>query len=204
MSDQQQPSPQHAPGFPPTPHAPAPGQGAPAYGAPGEGTRPPAPADPAAGAPGYGAQAPYAPRSTGAMAWALGFLWFVFPIGILAAPVGVGIAAAQLRAKGGLAAENGRRAANWNITAALIAVLAGVLALVCIIVSIGIFSNDPDAPAEEVLAVLGILGPVAVGVPLTILHAVVTIIGCVKASQGKVFGWRFAIPFLKPRPDARA
>ena len=79
--------------------------------------------------------------------------------------------------------------------------LAGVLALVCIIVSIGIFSNDPDAPAEEVLAVLGILGPVAVGVPLTILHAVVT---CVKASQGKVFGWRFAIPFLKPRPDAGA
>ena len=71
------------------------------------------------------------PPPNGTVAWALGFLAYI-PIpffNVLIAGVAQVIAGRKQRKHGGLAAENGRRAANWGLTQLTWAVLMGVVVL---------------------------------------------------------------------------
>lgn len=87
--------------------------------------------------------------------------------------------------KGGLAAENARRAANWGLTVialmVLVAASLGVLRLV--------FS--------ESTGFFPVGTPIIFYVIFAVTHVSVCILGVVKAHAREVFNNRLAIPFLK-------
>lgn len=190
-----------APGFaaPQVPgYAPPPAPGfappsAPGYSAaplPGSPAAPPAgyPAAPPAGYPGQ-QYAPARPR-TGTVAWALGFLIFI-PIPILGT-VAAGIAMPAMfgsASKGSdVARANARSAANWGLTYLLASV---VLLITHIVLVISLGGSE------------GMRGFYPIGIAITlyfaisILHIVLTIMGTVRAAQGKVLKVPFAIPYIK-------
>lgn len=87
---------------------------------------------------------------------------------------------------GGLAAENGRRAANWGLTiVALMIVIAGSFVWLSIA-----GENDPDLARGALIPVVSYIG-------LSIVHVVVILIGLVRANRSQVFNNPLAIPFLR-------
>lgn len=124
---------------------------------------------------------------TGALAYGLGFLAFLaVPIVtvMIAGIVMVAVFPAQ-RKKGGLAAENGRRAANWGLTinALMILVLASLGSLWLI------FGDSREF--------FPVGTPIIFYVVFAVTHVSVCILGVAKARAGEVFDNRLAIPFLK-------
>lgn len=137
-----------------------------------------------------------APRS-GTIAWALGFLIFLpIPVlnlivtGIVHLIVGLG-----QRKHGGIAAQNGVRAANWGLTVLCWPVLMALTVLVAVLTgSPGEAGGVVFAPAMEAL-VFTMLGLYF----LVVLVALVfTIIGTVQANKGARVRLP-VIPFLRAR-----
>lgn len=122
------------------------------------------------------------PVPTGAASYALGFLAYI-PIPFIGLIVGAVVMAATFSSsqkKGGLAAENGRRAANWGLT--VIAVM--VVLIVWVLLLAFTQTSSPFIPIMVYLA-------------LSVAHLVVIIMGLVKANAGKVFDNKLAIPLLR-------
>lgn len=170
-------APPPAPGFAPPP--------APGYSAA------PLPGHPAAPSTGYPGQqyAPARPR-TGAVAWAMGFLIFI-PIPLLGAFIaGIVMPAVYGAASKGsdIARANARSAANWGLTFLLASTILIVTHFVLIF---GVNAGE------------GVRGFYPLGIPITlyflvcVLHVVLTIVGTIRAAQGKVMSVPFAIPYIK-------
>lgn len=138
--------------------------------------------------PGYAPHG-YAPLrpANGAVAWALGLLVFAF-FPLLSSLVGGGamIVAGRLqRTNGPLAAENGRRAANWGLTYVLATVVLlgthfGLL--------IGLQGRIPPG-----FFPMGIF--ITLWLLVSLVHVAVCIVGLVKANSMKVVPWD-GIPFF--------
>ncbi|PUB25586.1 uncharacterized protein DUF4870 [Promicromonospora sp. AC04] len=127
---------------------------------------------------------------TGAVSYALGFLAFIgIPfLSLLVAGIVMAAVYPSAKRKGGLAAENARRAANWGITAFLIATITLVTHFVLLFTATGTSLGDGFYP---------------VGIPITIfaatfvVHLVVIICGLVKANRREVLRNPLAIPFIR-------
>lgn len=126
-------------------------------------------------------------RPTGALAYGLGFLAFLsVPIVavMIAGLVMVAVFPAHKK-KGGLAAENARRAANWGLTiVALMVLIAAALGALWLV--------GRDARGVCPLTVLTVFYVI-----FAVTHVSVCILGVIKAHRGEVFTNRLAIPFLK-------
>lgn len=155
---------------------------------PGSGWEPSAsvPSAPQAPAPPGYAPAPSAP--TGASSWALGFLAFIpFPLVSLlaAAVVMVSMYPSARRTGVAVAAENGRRAANWGLTIITYYVLSAIYMPVASMLT----SNAPGF--------FPVGWPVVGYLVLCLLHLIVVIRGMVKARRGEVFRNALGIPFIR-------
>lgn len=130
----------------------------------------------------------------GTVAWALGFLaYFPVPflnilvVGIVQLIVGV-----RLRRRGGLAALNGTRAANWAL------MQLGYLVLLVLVILVAALTGEPtgdgvafSGPAQVAVAVvLGLY--VVVG----ICQLVFAIVGTVQAASGRAVRLP-VVPFLR-------
>ncbi|HJG79571.1 MAG TPA: DUF4870 domain-containing protein [Brevibacterium senegalense] len=138
-----------------------------------------------------GPQPPMVPRKTGAVAWGLSFLAYIplpfFNI-VITGIVQLCVGLAQ-RKHGGLAAQNGIRAANWGLTQLTWFVLLALTLAVQ-------FITDPDGTEELTpLAVVAIV-LVCVWMLLSILNLVYGIVGLVMSQRGKVAKCP-AIPYLR-------
>ncbi len=129
----------------------------------------------------------------GGRAWALGFLAYI-PIPFLGQLLGGVImagAGASQRKRAGLVGAQGRHAANWGMTYALLTVLCVVGA-----VTLGLLTNVLPAQQEALSAsALTVLGVWLFGVNLA--HVVICIIGLVRAGQLREFRCPIAIPFFR-------
>ncbi|MGM1018248.1 MAG: DUF4870 domain-containing protein [Actinomycetota bacterium] len=174
-----------APGYAPPQ---APGQAAPHAPAPGY-APPQAQGYPAAqyGQPVYGA--PQKP-ATGTLSWAMGFIVFL-PIPFFSAfATGIVMAAVYRTSaqKNPVAEANARSAANWGLTFLFVSTALLILHFILL------FALTADSPAT---------GFYPLGIPITLyaltilLHVVLTIVGTVRASSGKIVRIPFAIPFLR-------
>ncbi|MDF1487643.1 DUF7822 domain-containing protein [Tessaracoccus caeni] len=125
----------------------------------------------------------------GTTPWALGFLvWLPIPfLSVVIAGLAMLFSGRGKRLRGGLAAQNGTNAANWGATAALL------MAVLLSFHGILLYVLTKDGPVSGFFP-LGI-APVLMAV-LIVVHAIVTIVGTVKASKGKVFRM-VAFPFLR-------
>jgi uncharacterized Tic20 family protein len=169
---------------PQDPHAQPPASAQQPYGQPGPAVQPygqhPYGQQPDAGYP--------QPRATGGAAWGLGFLSFIpIPLIGLLACVGVmvGVGLSQ-RKHGGVAAENGRNAANWALTLLIGAVVA---------IALGILSIALVPPGSEDPMWLGVVAGLLL-MALGITHLVTIILGLVKSGRGQVHRAP-AIPFFR-------
>jgi uncharacterized Tic20 family protein len=147
-------------------------------------------------APQPSAQPAYvAPTPTGALSWGLGFLAFI-PIPYVGFVV-TGIVMAAVypgqRQKSALAAENGRRAANWGLT--LIAVLAAMV-LLAVMLSFAFRGNRDLAPFAS--------APFVIYLILGVVHLVTIIRGLLAANRGQVLDVPLAIPFFRAAPTPTA
>lgn len=138
-----------------------------------------------------GPQPPMVPRRTGAVAWGLSFLAYIplpfFNI-VITGIVQLCVGLAQ-RKHGGVAAQNGIRAANWGLTQLTWFVLLAIVLAVQ-------FITDPDGTEELTpLAVVAIV-LVCVWLLLCILNLVYGIVGLVMAQHGKVAACP-SIPYLR-------
>jgi len=173
----------------PDPSRPDPARYAPAPAAPAaSGTpAPPQPYGAPAGwpRPGYAA-AP--PASTGT-AWLMGLFALVPIPGVSAVAAGVVMAAVGRgqRRRGGVDAENGRRAANWGLTYALLTVLL-VLGHVVLLVTL-----TRGAPVQGFFP-LGTV--ITIWFVLSLVHVVVSVVGGLRAGAGQVLRVP-AIPFFR-------
>jgi len=87
---------------------------------------------------------------------------------------------------GGLAAENGRRAANWGLTiVALMVVIAGSYVWLSL-------AGEHDASLARAAGI-----PLASYIVLSIVHVVVILIGLVRANRSQVFNNPLAIGFFR-------
>lgn len=166
------------------PQMPAyPPQGAPQYGAPQYGA-------PQYGAPQYGVPQ-YVKPASGTLSWAMGFLVFV-PVpflGIIAAGIVMAALSASASRKNALAAANARSAANWGLTALLVS--TGLLILHFVL----LFVLTSGESSTSGFYPLGI--PITLYGLVILVHIVLTIIGTIRASSGRVMRVPFAIPFLR-------
>jgi uncharacterized Tic20 family protein len=129
---------------------------------------------------------------SGGLAWALGllvFAFFPFLSSVLAGIVMAVVGRSQ-RSKGPLAAENGRRAANWGLTYLMsTVVLIGTHFAVLFIFQ----DRIPNS-----FFPMGIF--VTAWAAISLLHVIVSIAGLIVAERGRVFRWN-GLPFLRaPRP----
>lgn len=144
-------------------------------------------------------QAQYLPvPPTGAASYALGFLAFIgIPfLSILVAGIVMAAMYPSAKSRGGLAAENARRAANWGITAALVAAATLVTHFVLLFTMTG-------TPLADGFYPLGI--PITIFGATFVVHLVVIICGLVKANRRELFSNPLAIPFIRsaqPTPNA--
>lgn len=119
-------------------------------------------------------------------AWGIGLLVFTFlPFvsGILAGTTML-IMGRMQRTKGPLAAENGRRAANWGLTYLLASVL---LVGAHIAVLFAVQYSTTFFPVGIPLTIWGVI---------TVAHIIATIVGLVMANGNKVVKWN-GIPFFR-------
>ena len=133
------------------------------------------------------------PGQKGTGAWALGFLAYVpFPI-VAQILTGLIMAGAypSHKKRGPLARENARNAANWGLTYSVLTVVFIAIALVfAAIITQG---GTATVPFESSIPVLI---PFTLWIVMTVVHAIVTIVGTIQASRGKAFGVPFAIRFI--------
>lgn len=133
----------------------------------------------------------------GTIAWALGFLAYI-PIpffNVVISGLTQTIVGMRLRKHGGLAAENGRRAANWGLTQ----LTWFVLALLCISpiwVMMAMADGRPVEPPPALVALA--ISMLVLYLVLGLAQAIYAIIGTVLASQGKVARLP-AIPYLRKK-----
>ncbi|WP_440712553.1 DUF4870 domain-containing protein [Gordonia sp. FQ] len=150
---------------------------------------------PQRGTTGYAMPAGYRPPPpNGTVAWALGFLAYI-PIpffNVLIAGVAQVIAGRKQRKHGGLAAENGRRAANWGLTQLTWAVLMGVVVLLTQLTGTPRESGGVQPPPVLDAIMTGFIISYFV---LGAIQLVYAITGTVKAGRGQLV-WLPAIPFL--------
>lgn len=153
---------------------------------------------PAAQHPGYAPGAGYGPPqhsvprppTSGAAAWGWGFLvWAPIPfIGAFASGIAMALAYGPTSKRGPLARENARAAANWGLTFTLVSTALLVTHFVLL------FTLTRDEPVYNFYPL---------GIPITfyglavLLHAVLVIVGTVRASRGKVTKAP-SIPFIRP------
>ncbi len=128
--------------------------------------------------------------ATGTLSYGLGFLALIpIPvIGIIVAGLAMAGQYAGQMAKGRIAADNGRRAANWGFT--LLCGLVLVLVLMPVLVAVDGANHRPASLP---------LVPIVLYLMLGILHLVVVVWGVVVARRGGVFQNRLAIPFFRHR-----
>lgn len=147
---------------------------------------PPSAAQPASAArPGNPAQ-----PATGTVSYGLGFLALI-PVPVVSIVIAGLVMAGQYAgqmAKGKVAADNGRRAANWGFT--LLCGLLLVLILMPVLVAV--------ASTNSRLAGLPLV-PIVLYLMLGILHLVIVVWGVVVARRGGVFQNRLAIPFFRQK-----
>jgi len=87
---------------------------------------------------------------------------------------------------GGIAAENGRRAANWGLTiVALMVVIAGSYVWLSL-------AGEHDVSLARAAGI-----PLASYIVLSIVHVVVILIGLVRANRSQVFNNPLAIGFFR-------
>lgn len=162
---------------------------------------PAAPNPQVAGPAALPVQARPAPRGT--VAWALGFLaYFPIPfVNVLVAGIAQLVVGLRQRRHGGLAAQNGVRAANWGLMQLCWPVLMGLS------LTLAALTGEPSPKGDGVR-----FTPVMEGIVFTMLglylllgltQLVYAIIGTVQASRGRRVGLP-VIPFLRtPRDGAR-
>lgn len=139
--------------------------------------------------------APQAPPSNGTVAWALGFLAYI-PIPFFNVPIAgltQAIVGMRLRRHGGLAAENGHRAANWGLTQLAWFALALLCALPIPMMSL-LQGGEPIQPPDPLVWLLIAMG--VLYLVIGVMQAVYAIAGTVMAARGKVVTLP-AIPFLR-------
>lgn len=137
------------------------------------------------------------PLSNGATQWALGLLALIpFPfIGALAAGI-VMIITGRSRGPATDAGERNRAAAsNWGLTY-LIATVLLVTVHFSLLVNLASF----DESVATSFYPIGI--PITIWVAVSAVHIVFSIVGCVKATRGRVFK-PVALPFFRPRVHVR-
>ncbi|TYL45510.1 DUF4870 domain-containing protein [Nocardioides sp. BGMRC 2183] len=130
---------------------------------------------------------------TGALSWGLGFgvLVVCLPfVGSLITGALMGIVGNVQSKQGGLAAENGRNAANWGLTYVTLTVVLvgthfGLLALL-----------TADGGEIEGFFPFGLI--ICTWAAVTVAHLVFTIMGMTRAGRQQVFKAP-AIPFLRAR-----
>ncbi len=142
------------------------------------------PASPA----GYGL--PPRPVRTGDGAWWMGLLVFAFIpfLSSVAAGITQWLVGRRQRKDGPLAAENGRRAANWGLTY-----------LLATVVLVGshfflLWSLRNDGPIDAFFP-FGII--ITVWMAYTVVHIVVSVWGGIVAKSGRVFKMN-GLPFFRP------
>lgn len=142
---------------------------------------------------GYGP--PIVRPPSGGLAWGLGLLVFAFLpfLSSLLAGIVMAVVGRAQRSKGPLAAENGRRAANWGLTYLVSTVVLIGSHFAVLIIADGRIPTDTFFP-------IGIF--ITVWAAISLLHVIVSIAGLIAAERGKVFGWN-GLPFFRsPRPSA--
>lgn len=164
-------------------------------------TTPPGYPDPAAPHPESAAgpvpsYAPVRPEPRGTIAWALGFLAYVpIPfVNVLVAGLAQLVVGLRQRRHGGLAAENGVRAANWGLMQLCWPVLMALS------VALAALTGEPSPTGDGVR-----FTPVMEGIVFTMLglyfllglvQLIYAIVGTVQASRGGRVGLP-VIPFLR-------
>ncbi|WP_157002702.1 hypothetical protein [Agromyces laixinhei] len=165
-------------------------------GSPYDATRVPQPENAAQPAFGNGAYTYREPPQSGAKYWALGLLWFVPIIGMVAAPILLGVLAIQVRRHPSLIVrENARRAANWVITVTLVVLFSAVLIAVERISQYIVSGGDSGSSLTPLLLIANLLIWAA-----WIGHLAVSIIGS-SIARTRVMNPRIAIPFISGAPD---
>ena len=141
----------------------------------------------------YPPQQPPAPRpATGALPWFLGLLVLVcvpFVSSVVASLVMYYVGRAQA-GNGPLAAENGRRAANWGLT-------YFVLTIVLVVTQFALVFLVTGGEGSENLFPLGI--PITIWGIVTVVHIVLSLWGGIAALNRVIF-WGRGVPVI---PAAR-
>lgn len=130
--------------------------------------------------------APATPR--GAVSYGLGFLAYLpapFFSMIIAGLVMAAVYPSQKR-HGGIAAENGRRAANWGLT---------IVGLMILIAGSFVWLSIAGQTESAFARAAGI--PLACYLVLSVVHVVIILIGLVRANRSQVFDNPLAIRFLR-------
>ena len=134
------------------------------------------------------------PEPRGTIAWALGFLAYV-PIpfaNVLVAGITQLVVGLRQRRHGGLAAQNGVRAANWGLTQLCWPVLMALS------LALGVLTGEPTGdgvlfhPAMEAVVVTVVILYFVLG----LMQLIYAIVGTVQASRGARVGLP-VIPFLR-------
>ena len=124
----------------------------------------------------------------GAVSYGLGFLAYLpapFFSMIVAGIVMAAVYPSQKR-HGGLAAENGRRAANWGLT---------IVALMVVIAGSFIWLSIAGESSASLAGAAGI--PLLGYLVLSVVHVVVILIGFLRANSNRIFNNPLAINFLR-------
>ena len=131
----------------------------------------------------------FAPATArGAVPYGLGFLAYLpapFFSMIVAGLVMAAVYPSQKR-HGGIAAENGRRAANWGLT---------VIAAMILIAGSFVWLSIAGQTESRFARAAGI--PLACYFVLSVMHVVVILIGFLRANRSRVFYNPLAINFLR-------
>jgi uncharacterized Tic20 family protein len=120
------------------------------------------------------------------MYYALGFIAYI-PIPFVGLLIGAIVMVATFSSsqkKGGLIAENGRRAANWGLT--VIAVM--VVLILWVVVLATVFNGQPWSTP---------VGPIVMYLALGVAHLVILVMGLVKANAGTVLENKLALNILR-------
>ncbi|MFI8777902.1 hypothetical protein ACIGH6_12570 [Brachybacterium paraconglomeratum] len=162
-------------------------------------TTPPGDPDPAAPHPESAAgpvpsYAAVRPEPRGTIAWALGFLAYVpIPfVNVLVAGITQLVVGLRQRRHGGLAAENGVRAANWGLTQLCWPVLMAVSLAVGALTGEHSETGVRFAPVMEAVVVAVVILYFVLG----LMQLIYAIVGTVQASRGARVGLP-VIPFLR-------
>ena len=134
------------------------------------------------------------PEPRGTIAWALGFLAYVpIPfVNVLVAGITQLVVGLRQRRHGGLAAENGVRAANWGLTQLCWPVLMALS------LALGVLTGESTGdgvlfhPAMEAVVVTVVILYFVLG----LMQLIYAIVGTVQASRGARVGLP-VIPFLR-------